>query len=271
MGQFGRLAPHSLIARAILPLSASVGLQARSGSVHVGQGCRPRPAPTLHHAAPGTRRSAPDVIRLDRVGRIHELGVEVESRGVTGMSDPTDHLSSPNRLARGDRHGARSQVREEREGVGTLHDHMVAGHQVDSARAGSNLTMALRTARARAPPGAGPARAPGPPPPRPAVEGCMDGLAPAVVVAGAPAEQGGTQGAGRVEVQALALVGPDEVEGVALAELVGAVAGIRCAGVRTATHSPRGGIPRVRGWMACASPPSEEASATETPERSHEL
>jgi Glycosyl hydrolases family 2, sugar binding domain len=54
-------------------------------------------------------------------------------------------------------------------------------------------------------------------------------------------------------------------------ELVGAVAGIRCAGVRTATHSPRGGIPRVRGWMACASPPSEEASATETPERSHEL
>jgi hypothetical protein len=58
-----------------------------------------------------------------------------------------------------------------------------------------------------------------------AVEGGADGLAPPVVVARAPAEQGASQGTARVKVEALAMVGPDEVEGVALSEQVGAVAG----------------------------------------------
>jgi hypothetical protein len=54
-------------------------------------------------------------------------------------------------------------------------------------------------------------------------------------------------GAGRLEVEALAMVGPDEVEGRTLAEQLGAVAGDLVRGVCTATPSPRSGNPTTTG------------------------
>jgi hypothetical protein len=50
-----------------------------------------------------------------------------------------------------------------------------------------------------------------------------------------------------MQVQAPAMIGPDEVEGMMLAEPVGAVAGDPVRGVRTATHSSHSGKPDDHG------------------------
>ncbi len=141
------------------------------------------------------------------------------------MADPADDLAGPDPLAGGDRHRSRGQVGEHRPGVGPLHDHVVAGNRVDApgrvqADRGPDgvdqLTYRV-DARALGHPVHGGSDD--------AVEGGVDGLAPPIEVARGLAGQGGGHGAGRVQVQARPVVGPDEVEGVALAEQVGAVAG----------------------------------------------
>ena len=73
-------------------------------------------------------------------------------------------------------------------------------------------------------PGPAPARAAHPRPARPGRRRLRRRAGPTVVVVGAPPNKG-AQGAGQVEVEALAMVGSDEVERVALSEQVGAVAG----------------------------------------------
>jgi hypothetical protein len=49
------------------------------------------------------------------------------------MPNPADDLAGPNHLAGADRHGSRSEVGVEREGFGSLDDHVVPGHQLRSA------------------------------------------------------------------------------------------------------------------------------------------
>jgi hypothetical protein len=141
------------------------------------------------------------------------------------MADPADNLAGPDPLAGGDRHGSRDQVGEHRAGIGPLQDHMVPGDRVDSAgriepdrgRQGVGQLAHHVDSRALGHPVHGRDDD--------TVEGCVDGLAPPVVVASALTEQRASQGAARVKAQAPAVVGPDEVEGVALSEHVGAVAG----------------------------------------------
>jgi hypothetical protein len=91
--------------------------------------------------------------RLQRVGQIHQLEVQVGSGRVTGVPNPADQLPAPDVLADGHRHGPGRQVREDRVGFG---DPDALGHPVHGHH---HL----------------------------AVEGGVDGLTPAVVVARAPA------------------------------------------------------------------------------------
>lgn len=185
------------------------------------------------------------------------------------MANPADDLARPNRLARGDRHGLWSQVGVERAGVSSLDDHEVPGDRVESAPGrieGDRVLQGERDLAQQVDLGALGHPAHG----RHdlAVEGGSDGLAPPVVVAGAPAEQQGAQGAGWAQVQALAMVGPDEVEGVALSQKVGAVAGDPVLASAPRPTRLGAGTPRPLGPMACASPPPGRASQTRMPERS---
>jgi hypothetical protein len=102
------------------------------------------PSIALHQVR---REGTGDALGLQWVGRVHELEVHVGSGRVTSVPDQPQDLTGPNHLARGDQHGARSQVREQREDLGALHDHLDPGHQVDSAPGRSNLTMGFQRDR----------------------------------------------------------------------------------------------------------------------------
>jgi hypothetical protein len=61
------------------------------------------------------------------------------------MANPADDLTGSNHLTRGDRHGSRSQVREQGDGVGSLDDDEVPSHRVQAAPGGSKVTMLFTT------------------------------------------------------------------------------------------------------------------------------
>ena len=57
-------------------------------------------------------KGARDPVRGQRVGAVHELEVEVGSRRVARVADPSEHVADPHLLASLDRHGAGRQMGE---------------------------------------------------------------------------------------------------------------------------------------------------------------